>query len=204
MADGHGIVASPSLLEYFRDVLVTAMERQRVQVAQATEFYLVNLLADFCKAEALFAPDEGRGGGARESEPLAFMLKRAQETHGFERVRELKRLGDTSLYVSGFFGDSLSTKLVDIDYYIAMGGRAYSALSELFRDASLGALYGDLADKFVRHVDLLSEVSDHAAVGTNQGLLRLYERWVRTGSRRVARLLGERGVLPAKGSGFVQ
>jgi hypothetical protein len=202
MNDGRGIVASPSLLEYFRDVLAGAMERQRIQVAEATEFYLVNLLAEFCRADALFAPDEG--GGSRDAEPLAFMLKRAQEATGFERVRELKRLGDTSLYVSGFFGDSLARKLVDIDYYIAMGGRAYSALAELFRDANLGPLYGDLADKFVPHVDLLNEVSDRAAVGTNQGLLRLYERWVRTGSRRVARLLGERGVLPSKGSGFVQ
>src|SRR5450631_2305812 len=101
MNDGRGIVASPSLLEYFRDVLAGAMERQRIQVAEATEFYLVNLLAEFCRADALFAPDEG--GGSRDAEPLAFMLKRAQEATGFERVRELKRLGDTSLYVSGFF-----------------------------------------------------------------------------------------------------
>jgi hypothetical protein len=202
MNDGRGIVASPSLLEYFRDVLAGARERQRIQVAEATEFYLVNLLAEFCRVDALYAPDDGRG--TRDAEPLAFMLKRAQETTGFERVRELKRLADTSLYVSGFFGDSLTSKLVDIDYYIAMGGRAYSALAELLRDAKLGSLYEDLAEKFVPHVDLLSEVSDRASVGTNQGLLRLYERWVRTGSRRVARLLGERGVLPTKGSGFVQ
>jgi hypothetical protein len=142
--------------------------------------------------------------GARDAEPLAFILKRAQESSGQERLRELKKLGDVSLYTSGFFGDSLSRKLVDTDYYIAMGGRAYGILSSLHRDATLGELYQELADKFVRFVDLLAEVADRSAVGTNKGLIKLYERFMRTGSERVGRVLSERGVLPMRDPGTVQ
>ncbi len=198
MADQPEIVLAPNLGEFFKDMLAAAREHQKVEVQESTEFYLVNLLAEFVPATQLFRTAE------HEAEPLAFMLKRAQESNGFERVRELKKLGDTSLYVSGFFADSFERKLVDIDYYISMGGRAYGVLSEIFQGGGAGSLYRELGEKFVKIVDLLSEVSERAALGTNQGAVKLYERFVRTGSERIARLLSEQGIMPMAKPGFVQ
>ena len=198
MADHPEILMTPSLGEFFRDMLVAAREHQKIQVLESTEFYLVNLLSEFVPSEQLFRSSE------HEVEPLAFMLKRAQEAKGFERVRELKQLGDTSLYVSGFFGDSFERKLVDIDYYISMGGRAYGALSQILHGGDAGSLYTELAQKFVKLVDLLAEVSERAALGTNKGAVRLYERFVKTGSERMARLLSEQGLLPMAKPGMVQ
>jgi hypothetical protein len=201
MDEAPGILTTKSVREYFRDMLLAAEESQHLRVAQSTEFYLVNLLADFLSAENLFPED---AHGTRDAEPLAFILKRAQESTGQERVRELKKLGDVSLYTSGFFGDSLSRKLVDTDYYISMGGRAYGTLSRLHRGATLGELYHELAEKFVKLVDLLAEVADRSAVGTNKGIVKLYERFMRTGSERVGRVLSERGVVPMRDPGTVQ
>ena len=48
-----------------------------------------------------------------------------------ERNRALQRLGDVSLFIAGFFAGSFARKLVDIDYHIAMGGRAYGSLADL-------------------------------------------------------------------------
>jgi hypothetical protein len=202
MDDHPPIVTGTSLREYFKDMVGTAIENQKITVAPPTEFYVVNLLAEFLDAGNLFRAE---GDGSRDEEPLAFILKRAQEQQGFERVRELKRLGDTSLYISGYWGDSLGHKLVDVDYYVSMGGRAYGALSEMFHGDSIASLYEELSAQFLSLVDLLSEVSDRTAVRTNQGLVKLYERYVKTGSERVARLLSERGVLPnRRDTGFVQ
>jgi hypothetical protein len=201
MEETPGILTTKSVREYFRDMLLAAEQSQHLRVAESTEFYLVNLLANFLTAENLFPED---AQGVRDTEPLAFMLKRAQESTGHERVRELKKLGDVSLYTSGFFGDSLSRKLVDTDYYISMGGRAYGTLSSLHQGATLGALYNELAEKFVKLVDLLAEVADRSAVGTNKGIVKLYERFMRTGSERVGRLLSERGVVPMRDPGTVQ
>jgi hypothetical protein len=198
MAEQLEILLAPSLGEFFRDMLTAAREHQKIEVQESTEFYLVNLLSEFVPAAQLFPT------AAHESEPLAFMLKRAHETQGFERVRELKKLGDTSLYVSGFFGDSFERKVVDIDYYISMGGRAYGVLSQIFEGGGAGPLYMELAQKFVKLVDLLSEVSERAALGTNKGAVRLYERFVKTGSERMARLLSEQGLLPMTNPGTVQ
>src|SRR5207302_10646421 len=148
--------------------------------------------------EALYLEAED---GTWQQKPLAFLLKEALEEAGPARLRLLRRLGDTSLFVSGFFPDSLARRssLVDVDYYIAMGGRAYDALA---RQALERSLWTDLSSRFRLLVDLLNEVSERTLASTNLGLVRRYERWLKTGSERLASLLVKQGVVPRKG--FVQ
>ena len=45
-------------------------------------------------------------------------------------------------------------------------------------------------------VDVLTEVSERTSCSSNTDLLRLYEKWLKTGSRRSGQLLVERGVVP--------
>lgn len=191
------LVTTESLPAYFRELLEEAMRRQGTPLSQVTEFYLVDLLSRFSDAGALYVRRED---GTLEEEPLAFQLRRALEGETREeRVAALRKLGDGSLYVAGFFGDSLAKRLVDVDYYIAMGGAAYGALANMTRSrpGAFVDLYEDLCRRFATIVDLFSEVSERVAVGTNKGVVRLYERWVKTGSDRLMRLLLEQGVLPA-------
>ncbi len=193
------LVTTESLSAYFRELLEEAMRRQAAPLNQVTEFYLVDLLSRFSDAGALYVRRED---GMLEEEPLAFQLQRALEgATREERVAALRKLGDGSLYVAGFFGYSLANRPVDVDYYIAMGGAAYGALANMTRSRpATGAfvdLYEELCRKFATIVDLFSEVSERVAVTTNKGVVRLYERWVKTGSDRLMRLLLEQGVLPA-------
>jgi hypothetical protein len=46
-------------------------------------------------------------------------------------------------------------------------------------------------------VDLLTEIGEKTRLTTPASLVRLYERWRCTGSRRAARLLLEQGLTPA-------
>ena len=107
----------------------------------------------------------------------------------------LREIGDASLFISGFFSDSLRRKLVDVDYYVSIGGSAYTALSRFDAD-TLSPVFGELAENFVGFVDVLSEVSERTSCTSNADLLRLYEKWLKTGSRRSGQLLVERGVVP--------
>ena len=196
----EGSVLSPqSIREFFRDLLQRAIANQRAQVQPFTELYLVNLLHEFLISEALYVQSDD---GTWQQKPLAFLLKEALEEAGPTRVHLLKRLGDTSLFVSGFFPDSLARRssLVDVDYYIAMGGRAYDAVGVLggHRD-----LWSELSSQFGLLVDLLNEVSERTQASTNAGLVRLYERWKKTGSERLASLLAGQGVTLSL-KGFVQ
>ena len=84
---------------------------------------------------------------------------------------------------------------MDVDYYVAIGGSAYNALSRVETD-TFSPVFAELGTKFVGFVDVLTEVSERSSCTSNADLLRLYEKWLRTGSPRSGQLLAERGVVP--------
>ena len=49
------LVTAPSLKEFFKALLEEVIRRQKVAVAETTEFYLVNLLAEFACTDNLFS-----------------------------------------------------------------------------------------------------------------------------------------------------
>jgi hypothetical protein len=127
--------------------------------------------------------------------PLSVRLVQALESGGMRQRASLKQIGDLSLFIAGFFSESLNRKMVDVDYYATIGGRAYHALSRVETD-TFSPVFAELGSKFVDFVDVLSEVSERTSCATNVDLLRLYEKWIKTGSRRSGQLLVERGVVP--------
>jgi hypothetical protein len=81
---------------------------------------------------------------------------------------------------------------VNVDYYVAMGERAYGALRDSERN--LEALFAELAERFQSFVDLFAEIAELSNLRSNRGLLRLYERFLLTRDARVAAMLRDRGV----------
>jgi hypothetical protein len=191
------VVSVSSLREFFRDAFHAASENQRVGIDEQAEAYVVNLLTMFSRAEALY---EKTPDGLR-IRPLAHMLADALDAPSeAARQRSLQRLGDVSLFVAGFFARSFARKLIDIDYHIAMGGNAYGSLADTLQRSLSGrcvaAVYAQLAQKFQRLVDALNEVSEMSHRHTDADILRLYEIWMKTGSRRAHGLLRQLGVQP--------
>jgi hypothetical protein len=193
MAAGKKVLSAASVHEFFRELVALAVENQRATFHQATELYLANLLSGYLQTESLLVREDD---GTLHRKPLALLLKEALEAEeAAARARLLRRLGDTSLFVSGMFSDSLSSSLVDVGYYIEMGGRAYDALGEFAaRHGRERTLWDELSEKFSQLVEVLNEVSERTMASSNAGLLRLYEKWIKTGNVRVATLLREQGV----------
>jgi len=177
------LVRGETAIEYFKELVEGALEHQGVAAHELTAFYVVQLLTGFVRRQR------------SDDEPLALQLAQALQTGGAHQRTSLKQIGDVSLFLSGFFADSLRRKLVDVDYYVSLGGFAYGALSRVETD-TLSPVFAELAEKFARFVDVLSEVSERSSCSSNADLLRLYERWMKTGSPRSAQLLAERGVVP--------
>ena len=173
-----------SAAEYFKDLVESALAHQQVRAGELTAFYVVHLLTAFMRRST-----------DNEDGPLGLKLAVALESGGEAQRTALKQVGDMSLFVSGFFSDSLRRKLVDVDYYIMIGGSAYTVLSRYESD-TFSPVFAELAAKFPAFVEVLCEVSERTACTTNADLLRLYEKWLRTGSRRSGQLLVERGVVP--------
>lgn len=172
--------------EYFRELVESAIARQQLQAGDLTSFYLVNLLCQFVRLDAR-PPDEAR-------EPLALKLIRALESGGLEQRTQLKQLGDCSLFISGFFSDSLQRRAVDVDYYVSMGAYAYGSLSR--EEDTFAEVFSDLAARFVAYMDVLADVSERTALSSSTDTFRTYEKWLRTGSSRSAQKLIGRGIVP--------
>jgi hypothetical protein len=175
--------------EYFKEMVEAALVRQQLRANELTSYYLVDLLCRFMRPDVRIAYNDDT------HEPLALRLARALETGGMEQRARLRNLGDFSLFMSGFFGDSLSRRVVDIDYYRSMGEYAYGSLARRDTDA-FGEVFTELARKFVGFMDVLSDVSERTAVSGETDVLRLYEKWLRTGSPRDGKRLVDRGILP--------
>lgn len=190
-----------SLKEFFRDALHDALSHQHVAVEDQTEHYVVNLLTLFSDPDALYERQPNESASRSGLKPLAVMLGEALEAPTHEaRCRGLQRLGDVSLFIAGFFSAGFARKLVDVDYHIAMGGRAYGTLAETCpptRGRTLRQVFGELAAKFVPVVDALNEISESSYQHSDRDRLRLYELWVKTGSERSRRLLRKLGIEPA-------
>jgi hypothetical protein len=185
------LVRGETPVEFFREQLERAMEHQKVSTSAFTQYYLVNLLAACVRGE--LPPSEP----GYDETPLAVLYVRAVHASRRDRARLLRAMGDTALFVSGFFAESLSRSLVDLDYYKTMGGFAYARLAHDEDPPVFGPeVFSELSGRFTEFADLLSEISEASRLSSNASLLRLYERWVQTGSRRAATLLAERGITP--------
>lgn len=194
--DDAELLTVSDVREFFREALATALEQQQLRVKAHTEHYVVNMLAMFARTEALFEP----GPDGAHLKPLALLLAEAIESRDDEhRFRKLQRLGDVALFVSGFLANGFPHRLVDIDYHIAMGGRAYGALAHSPQRGprrALATVFAELEDKFQPLVDALNDISECAVKRSQRDVLRLYELWCKTGSRRAHRLLMRLGIHP--------
>jgi hypothetical protein len=191
------VLREQTAAEYFKELVEGALVRRRVDACDLTEYYLVNLLCQYVLFDA-------RGSVALD-EPLAIQLARALERGGSEQRARLRSLGDFSLFMSGFFSDSFRRSLIDVDYYKSMGEYAYGSLSRA-EDETFAEVFGELSRKFVGFMDVLSDISEQTTLGSRTDVLRLYEKWLRTGSQRDGLRLLEHGILPNQsiGNRFLQ
>ena len=192
----EALVRNETPSEYFRELVESALHHQHLATRDLTTFYLVNLLTGFMHVDRADADDD---------EPLGVRFAKALQDGGIRQRDGLRQVGDLSLFISGFFADSLNRSVVDIDYYIQLGGSAYGSLARQGH-MTFGEVFTELSDKFPAFVDVLCEVSERSALTSNSDVLRLYEKWLRTKSRRSGDLLAAKGIVPnaSVGSRFIQ
>ncbi len=176
--------------EYFLDELKSALQRNRVNPQHECIEYVADIMVRHLQSEDFFAKGQE---GELKNNVLADLYAEYLNGTADSRKVSLRRLGDICLLISGFFSDSLNRKLVDIDYYLGMGGSAYSTLSHM-NAAPVKMLYQEMADKIKPFSNALGEISEQTGVQSNTDLLRVYERWLHTGSERLRALLTQNGI----------
>jgi hypothetical protein len=190
------IVAAQSVASFFHEAVEDSIKAQGVDATEGATRYLVALLADY-------AHPDPRAGEALDR-PLTLLFDEAlRASDAGERFERLRTLGDGVLYGCGFFGDHFESRGVDPKYLQGLGTRAYGAASGILRSGPEGCdLFRELSEKFGVFVGVLADVADATvAMGADstRGLLKAYERWLKTGSERLAGVLASRGVVPTRG-----
>jgi hypothetical protein len=186
---GIDVVPHASVDAFFHEVLHDALDAVHLDATEPAGWYLVSLLGDFTRARL---PDE----------PLAMKLAQSATAEPGARVKTLKEVGDTSLYVAGFFAESLSRKLVDADYYIGLGRGAYAELAGRL-GGSITEVYRELAENFPGFVEVLAEVRRRVDFAGDD-VVKLYEQWVRTRDAWIEKKLRALGVMVDPGVKIIQ
>jgi hypothetical protein len=199
------IVTSASVSDFFEEVVEGAMKARRVSASDATRSYVIALLADLAKP--------GSPVERTLERPLTLLLDEALHTEELgDRFEKLRTLGDGVLYSSGFFADHFEARGVDPKYVMGIGRTAYESAGSLLRttakpaaeDESPTDIFGELARSFGEFVDVIAEVANTTVargVASSRGLLKLYERWLRTRSDTLADALSSHGFVAPRGGG---
>ena len=185
-----------SLSAFFHEEVGKTLDGSKVDVTPATIIYIVDMLVGFSNP-----PSETT---KTMTTPLIFCLDEARRSTGAEKARKLRAIGDSVLYVSGFFPEHVYGR-VDRKYAVAIGSVAYDGVAETLRmSARQASTFSELSSKFSFFISILSGIAERANARQahgESGLLSLYGRWVKTGSKAAAEELEARGIPTRFGRG---
>jgi len=137
------------------------------------------------------------GGGKILSQPLLVELCRRMSEEPGSQFMRIKMLGEASLFTAGILGPHLNRSLVGIKYHTGLGELAYKFLFlNVDRDNKLSLVYREFSRDLSPFVEVLNEISVENIFETRlKDIIRVYERYVATGSKKDRLWLAEHGVV---------
>lgn len=192
------VISTEAPAEMFKELVESALDHQGIQNSEESTAYLVNLLDSFVRYDARFS-----AVGTSPDRPLSEVLLLASQSGSKRSLAGLRFVGDLALLLVGFFADGLRRDMAGANCYVQLGGSAYGVLARSIPAPGAAGLFNELATKFVRFADVLSEVSETCSLTEASDLLRLYERWMQTRSSRSAKQLRDQGILVETGSAAI-
>jgi len=206
------IVAAVSVSDFFSEAVNDAMRSRGVSASDGAKSYVIGLLSDLAKPGS---PIE-----RTLEQPLTLLLNEALTTTEVgERFERLRVLGDGVLYASGFFADHFEARGVDTGYLIGIGRTAYDNAGSIIMSRTgpehdtngpvSGAsprsldIFKELSAQFARFVEVIGEVANATiarGVATSKGLIKLYERWLKTRSDSIGQALSSHGFVTGGGT----
>ena len=180
--------------QHFSEVVKEACENRNIKTKPAVELYLVQLLRHYLDSKNFHKPIS-EDSTERPPQTFAEMYLTAINAANPKNKELMRIVADRALYMTGFFSESLQRKIVDIDYYVDIGSAAYNNLHVWTREDALADVYKTFSNRFSDFVDVLNYISEKSMVEADRDVLRLYDRYMKTGSDLAREKLNELGVV---------
>jgi hypothetical protein len=136
------------ILNYFQYEIFKIIQLKNINVSIESSLYLSSLLIQYLRSENLFTEIEGK----KITEPLVDILIRSLGCENNScKIKELKKIGDISLFKVGVFKKQVDNSMLNQDYYINMGISAYKSISYLNKKRHISLhnhLYDNLSIDF--------------------------------------------------------
>ncbi len=190
LQDSLDPLASSSSLElYFTEQLQEGKQKLRPPPADDTLWYLSTMLARFGRSESLFAFEDGRF----DLRPLALLYGDAMDAdNDHQRCLFLQQLGDMALFLGALFPERFSSRGIQQDYVVGMGGGAYDYLAENARQNR--HVFQELAGMFAKLIDLVAAACSRDLASNDETILALYQRWLQSRDPILGRQLQSLGI----------
>lgn len=142
---------------YFREALNESLRTSKITISESTQAYVVYLLNEFSRADKAFS-----GIDHKEEINMVILLERAISAKDREALEIYRHMGDTSLYLVGFF-QGPKNRVVSPSYYKDMGGMAYACASDLSRAYGIKSaeIFLELSERFSDMVLVLESVASY-------------------------------------------
>lgn len=191
---------------FFRDEIRVTAERQQAAFTPFALEYMARVLDRFTNISTWLASQqtESLEAGRSGLPTLGVMWLEGLAQEQSRQLLSMQQLGDVALFTSGFFSERIARSLVDMDYFMAIGGQAYERagrIKECIVAERRLNIFFEMSAGFKKCVDLFAEVAERSCLSNDKDLLRLYEKWLTGGSARLSRMLAEKGIIAAPGGG---
>jgi hypothetical protein len=178
---------------YLYDEVAAAEKKLRIELSPHSKIYILDLLKRLTRNDELFAP-------LADERPLATIMLEAMNKNIFERIRDLRLIGDLSLVFSGFYPEHLTRRLVGVDYLISLGKRSYRLLSDTCSEhrsrRELAVLYFQLFSEFLALTEILTEMAANMRFVDVNDPAKASRRWRSTHIRKYMEILSSHKVVP--------
>ncbi len=180
--------------ELFFDLIIEFEKKLKIHLSEYSKIYLMKLLEELAEGNNYL------NNIIKEDKPLIETLLEAVHQNIFEKIRNLKALGDLCLLFGGLYPDYMTRKLVDIDYFINIGKNSYNLISDTYKNYTtkydLYMLYSKLTQEYLKLINILTEISDELSFLDRDNLYKSLKRWERTGIKKYSEFIKSNNIIP--------
>ena len=150
------LILESSLQSFFFDKIQNINQKSTRPISNELVYYMSLVLDKFGQSQNLYEEREGK----LRDKTLGLKLLKSSELSEPQKKRTLREIGDTALFVCGYFYESLNSKLIDISYYEDVGKVAYRRLDSFIPQAyEVPSFFINLSDRFNCVTNIVSIIS---------------------------------------------